>query len=308
MVHKTKAMLVAGQLFVVARRLCCALIVSSVSAFADEVSFKRGYVDSSYGQTHYYIAQPADGGSDQTPLVLFHQTPTNGMDFKPLLLNMGKDRIVMAMDTPGFGLSDRPPSPATMSELALSMAYALENLGYGAEGVGQVDVFGFHTGVFIAAELSILRPDLVRKAVLSGIGYFKPEESEVFFEDLAKERKLAESGADILNMWYRFVVRRSDDTSFERGFEQFAAWVPSAGKTWYGFHSVMNYPIEERFALLQQEDVLILQMNEFLLENARRAKRELLPDADMIEMLDVSGRIFETDMEPFARHLRAWLD
>ena len=58
-----------------------------------------------------------------------------------------------------------------MSGLAGAAADTLEALGYGADGEGAVDVIGYHTGTFIAAELAIVRPDLVRRLVLPGIPF-----------------------------------------------------------------------------------------------------------------------------------------
>ena len=75
-------------------------------------------------------------------------------------------RRVMAMDTPGYGRSDPPPEPQPMIELAGTAADALDALGYGANGQGAVDVIGYHTGTFIASELAVIRPDLVRRLVL----------------------------------------------------------------------------------------------------------------------------------------------
>lgn len=293
--------------------LTAAAAVSTMTALtapaaATDVEFKRGYADSRYGQTHYYVAQPEDGKVDHTPLVFFHQTATSGQEFKPLVLNMAKDRLVFAMDTPGYGMSDRPENPPSMSELALSMADALENLGYGADGAGPVDVFGFHTGVFIAAELSLHRPDLVRKVVMSGVGYFTPEGREERFNKLPRDKKISETGEDVMKVWDYSVNRRDKRVSFERAYEQFLAMVPSAGKGWYAYHGVWSYPIEERFALLNQENILILQADEYLLEHSRRAKRELLKDTDMIEMMDVTGAIFDTGSDEFAKNMRAWLD
>jgi len=264
---------------------------------AANVIFKRGYVDSPHGQTHFYLAQPSEDISSTAPLVFFHQTPSSGLEFKPLLIEMGRDRLVYAMDMPGYGGSDRPPEPPTMADIALSMAVALDNLGYGANGSGPVDVFGFHTGVFVASELALLRPDLVRRIVMSGVGFFSPEERKVRFDRLPRDQKLHESGSDVLRMWHWHINRRGQGISLDRAFEQFVAQISSVGTAWYAYHGVWSYPIEERFALLDQNKILILQPDEVLLERSRRAHKELLPNAKMIEFL-VSKSPCSTTAQP----------
>ena len=75
------------------------------------------------------------------------------------------------------------------------MADALDGMGFGARGKGPVDVFGLHTGVFIACELALMRPDLVRRIVMSGIPYRTPEERKRIFDGLPRDAKLTEDGA-----------------------------------------------------------------------------------------------------------------
>ncbi len=114
--------------------------------------------------------EPGEG--DKTPVALFHQNPKSAEEYRPLTERVGRDRLAIAFDTPGYGESERPDEPQNMVRLAGAMVDALEALGYGDSGKGKVDVFGFHTGVFIASELAVQRPDLVRRVVLSGIAYY----------------------------------------------------------------------------------------------------------------------------------------
>ena len=73
---------------------------------------KRAYVDGRYGQMHYRIAVPPQADTtEHPPIIFFHQSPSSGRPFEGLVSEMGRDRIAMAVDTPGFGDSDAPPSP-----------------------------------------------------------------------------------------------------------------------------------------------------------------------------------------------------
>jgi len=110
-----------------------------------------------------------EGGSGGVPLVMLHPTPSSSAEFIPLARELLGERRVIAFDTPGFGLSDPPPAPLSMAEYADSFADALN---------AQVDVLGYHTGAYLAAELAIARPDLVRRVILSGIPFRPAAERE----------------------------------------------------------------------------------------------------------------------------------
>lgn len=141
---------------------------AAAQAFAADAVIKRGYVDNRYGQLHYQMAMPADAKAKQRiPLVMFHQTANTSMEFGKLISEMGRDRVVIAVDTPGYGGSDGPKDVPTITDYMGAVNEALKNLGYGANK--PVDVLGLHTGAFTAIELAIAEPKMVRKAVLVGV-------------------------------------------------------------------------------------------------------------------------------------------
>lgn len=133
-------------------------------ALATEVVVKRRYVDGPYGQIHVRIARPVDFAREtQPPLACFHYSPGSGRLYDPLLPYLATDRMVMAFDTPGYGFSDAPSEQPYVPDYARALASAIGGLTEGK----QVDVFGELTGSLIAVELSVSRPDLVRRVILS---------------------------------------------------------------------------------------------------------------------------------------------
>jgi pimeloyl-ACP methyl ester carboxylesterase len=150
---------------------------SSAAGRADPLTLRirQGFADSIYGQVHYLKAQPESSQPRRnwkTPLVMFHQSPLSAREFGPLIAEMGRDRVVIAFDSPGQGLSDGPDRPVKMAQFAVVMDQALTAMGYGARH--PIDVFGNHTGVWVGSELAIRDPKLVRKLVFNGI-YVVPE-------------------------------------------------------------------------------------------------------------------------------------
>ncbi len=280
-----------------------ALVALMPDALGD---YKRGYVDGPFGQIHYHRAAPAAAG-EKTPIAFFHQNPKSAWEFEYLLKEMGRDRLALAFDTPGYGESDRPAEPPLMADLAAAMADALDGLGFGAGGRGPVDVFGFHTGVYIAAELALSRPDLVRRVVMSGIAYRSPEQRAELLANLPQDVPLPEDGSKILNRWYLIVIKRAEGVSLERAAKIFLEDIHSLDKFWFAYNAVWSYPLEERFPRLKQP-TLVLQPHELLLEETRRAHRELLKDADYVEIPEVVDDVFDTGWAAYARELRRWLD
>ena len=106
----------------------------------------RRYLDLNYGQLHYRVA-----GSGGMPLVCLHMSPYSGAMYEPLMGEMASDHMVIAPDTPGYGMSDRLPGKPTISDYAQAIILLLEGLE-----ISQADLLGFHTGTFIAAKSSNL--------------------------------------------------------------------------------------------------------------------------------------------------------
>ena len=267
---------------------------------------RRRYVAGRFGQVHVHIAAALDDAAAKTPLMCFHPTALSGDFYRDYMLEMSADRRVMAMDTPGYGRSDPPPEPQPMSELAGAAADTLDALGYGAEGQGAVDVIGYHTGTFIAAELAIVRPDLVRRLVLPGIPFRVGEERRELYEQYAKPKELLEDGSNAMEVWRFWVTDRHPDVSLQRGASHFVDHLQSGPYSWWAYHSVFSYPAEERLPLVRQP-VLVPNTHGNLQEQSREAAK-LMPDARVVEMPDLSHGAFDVGADRLAAVSREFLD
>ena len=133
------------------------------------VALKR-YVNLGRGQIHLRDAA-AEAPSDRPTLVCLHPTPSTGLFYREFQQAMARDRRVICPDATGFGMSYRPERVLSLAEYATDLGLVLSELGFGANG-GAVDLLGFHTGAFVACELAVLEPDLVRRLVLPGMPFF----------------------------------------------------------------------------------------------------------------------------------------
>lgn len=293
-----------------ARSLIATLIAFvSVAVAAEQTSvvYKKGYVEGPFGQIHYHSAKPGHSPMSRTPVVFFHQNPRSAEEFRPLLQVVGRSRLAIAFDTPGYGESERPAEPPNMTEIAAAMAAGIQALGLGEAGEGPVDAFGFHTGTLIAAELAISRPTLVRRVVLSGIPYFSEERRLEQLARVPRDLRLTEDGARVLGRWAPIVQRRAKGVSLERAARIFVEDIHSLDKYWYGYEAVWSYKPAEQLPRISQP-ILVLQPHESLTEETLQARTDLMPHADLIELPNIVDDVFDTGPEEIGAALARWLD
>jgi pimeloyl-ACP methyl ester carboxylesterase len=145
---------------------------------------RRGYADSRFGQVHYRMVA-ARGGDALPPLLCLHQTPANSGDYIPVMEPLARGRTVVALDTPGYGMSDPPPAPVTIEDYAGVAAAFMANLaGEGLVPAGQFDILGFHTGSLIATELARSMPDQIRRLVLFGLAAYPADVRQAKLDNL----------------------------------------------------------------------------------------------------------------------------
>ena len=129
---------------------------------ADPTRVRRGYFESRYGQLHLHHAIPAGGGFEEgTSLLALHTATSTGRMFGGLLAAMGADRSAFAPDLPGYGQSDAPAEPLSVTDLAAAIGDFLESMR-----LRQVDLLGCGLGALVAVELARSRPGVRRMVVM----------------------------------------------------------------------------------------------------------------------------------------------
>ncbi len=120
---------------------------------------RRGFVDTPDGQIHYL----EEGSGD--PVVLLHPSPHSSNFFYHTIPVLSPHLRVIAMDSMGYGDSDRPSPPYTeMIQYARSVTWLLDGLG-----IEKAHIVGFLTGAEVATEVGAAFPDRVNKLVLSEV-------------------------------------------------------------------------------------------------------------------------------------------
>ncbi len=134
---------------------------------------ERGFVSIREGQVHLRRSAESPGGSAR-PLWMVHASPASSISLLPLMQALAPGRAVIAPDTLGNGDSvAAAPSVPDIAYYADSSLRAMDALG-----IGQVDLYGSHTGAHIVVEMAIAQPQRFGRIVLDGIGMFSPEQKQ----------------------------------------------------------------------------------------------------------------------------------
>lgn len=131
----------------------------------------KGYAQTPMGQVHYRDIGPRDA---RVPLLLIHQAWMSMIEYAEIqneLANLGYRSI--AVDTPGYGMSDPAPGQPTIKDLADNLVPVLDDLK-----ISRAIVVGHHTGSLIAASFAAHHPGRVVALVLHGNPFFTKAESE----------------------------------------------------------------------------------------------------------------------------------
>ncbi len=164
--------------FTLSRRGCLLGVAANLAApatnvfAADVPALNRGYVDGPYGQIHYRIVRPVL--TRKPPLVCLHASPLSSVVYDNWIREIGKDRIAVAPDTPGYGGSDTPPRPVEIADFAAAMIRFLDEMKFKV-----VDVMGYHTGSLTSIELARRHRARIRKVVIISAPNWTAEERAV---------------------------------------------------------------------------------------------------------------------------------
>ncbi len=115
------------------------------------------------------------GKESGVPLVFLQHFRGTMDDWDPAVAGgLAKDRPVVLFDSAGIARSggETPDTVAEMARHALAVIKAL--------GLTQVDLLGFSLGGFVAQQVTLDRPDLVRRVILAGTGPLGGEGMDTF--------------------------------------------------------------------------------------------------------------------------------
>lgn len=238
---------------------------------------RREYVNGRYGQMHYRYAKP-DAPTGKRPLLLFHMSPYSGFIYEAFAREMGRDRFTLAIDTPGFGASDPPPSMPEVVDYAAAMGDVMDALG-----LRDVDVMGYHTGSKIALALTIQRPAQIHRVVNVSATVFTPEELTEH-KALYGPEEVADDGSHFVKWWNLAKRWRMKGVTNEALAERFAVRMLNPSISWWGHRAAFNFLSGDALPQVQHP-VLIFNPEDDLVDFTPRAKPLLKNPASRIHDL-----------------------
>lgn len=131
----------------------------------------KGYVDAPLGQLHVRDVGPQ---TRLPALLLLHQCPQSMIEFAAVQNSLAARGLrSVAVDMPGYGMSDHPDCLPTIGGLADNLLALIDSLA-----LHTVVAAGHHTGASIAASLAARHPTRVSGVILHGLPLYTTEEAE----------------------------------------------------------------------------------------------------------------------------------
>ena len=154
------------------------------------------------------------------PLVLLHGGLGSGEMFGPILPRLSESHQVIAVDLQGHGRTADVDRPITLETMGDDIGALIGHLG-----VGRPDVMGYSLGGWVAFQVALRHPGLVRKLVLVSANLRK---SAVYEAMRGEQQQLTGAAAPMMRdtpmyQVYERVAPRPED--FPRLLDKMGAWM-----------------------------------------------------------------------------------
>ncbi len=258
----------------------------------------RAYFDGPYGQIH--VRQAGVGGK---PLLLLHQSPLSGAMFNavlPLLAKRGFHAV--AMDTPGFGLSDRPEEPVGIAGYAAALPSVLDALGW-----GNAHIVGHHTGASIACAFAARDAARIDRLILNGVALLSDEERAYFATFRFAPLELEASGAHLQAAWDQRVRASPGWTNLRAMHRYVVEMLANPDDYHWGFTAAFAYDKATDLKAITSPTMILTNTGDDLFEASKRA-HALRPDFAFAALEGGTHDIIDEQPEAWVAAVAKWLD
>lgn len=254
------------------------------------MKIKKGYLNGPFGQIHYY---QAGAGPD---LILVHQSPLCARMFEKIMPILGELGIrVTAIDTPGYGNSDVPPSPPSIADYADIFPSVLEELS-----LDNAHFLGHHTGAAVLCSFAARYQEKVKSLILNGPPLFTAQDLEPYKGIVLGPDPIFKDGTHMLEAWntrLKYSPGWTDEKAMHRRLVD-QLW---AGDTaWYGLNASFKYIMEPDFMVLTSRTLILTNTGDDIYELAKKA-RMLRPDFDYKELAGGTHDIVDEQPEAWSK-------
>jgi pimeloyl-ACP methyl ester carboxylesterase len=225
------------------------------------VTVRKGYVDGPCGQIHF---REAGVGA---ALVLLHQTSQCSLQFEhalPLLAAAGYR--VIALDTPGYGMSDGPAEPPSIDDYAAAIAAAIVALQ-----ASPAVLIGQHTGAAIAGAVAANHPELVARVMLHCPPVYNEAERLERQGRARLDQSPKEDGSHFQARWKVSHGKTGNTASLAATHMSTLCAMIAGNNEWYGHRAAFSYDLGAALARVQAPLTVISNSGDIIHELARKA-------------------------------------
>ena len=252
------------------------------------IAIRRGYVDTSVGEIHYREAGQGE------PLLLLHQSATCSVVYEPIMQYLAPSYQTIAMDTPGFGMSDYPQDKFTVAQYAGIVIEFLDALE-----ISTVSLFGHHTGASIACEVAASAPTRVSSLILNGPPCVSLKEGQQRLRNVTP-LVLTEDGSYVQALWNYLIRETPPDNRLDpENMHSELVWRLKAGPRYIEtYAAVFTYDMASRLPLIQAPTLVMAAEADTLAEYVektanliKRSRQLIVPEATNFMMLQEPERL-----------------
>ncbi len=264
-----------------------------------KATVRRMYVDGPDGQIHLRIAMPPEPTG--RPLFCFHLSPVSGIVYENWIAEMGRDRLAVAPDTPGYGMSDPPREQPTIGTFAETMGAVMDKLE-----VEEADVMGYHTGSKTSVELARQQPERIKHLVLISAPIYTEEDLAKQNAAMGSPDEPQEDGSHLLRQWAGLWRWRGPEQTPADLMRAFPDHIKGGEKKHWGHAAAFAYTYPPTIPDVTAP-ILVLNTNDDLVVYTRRIS-EYLTNGKVLELPNWGHGFLDYHTEETAAFLRPFLD
>ncbi len=264
----------------------------------DSSHIRRGYFDSPQGQIHFRSCGPDNG----EPVLLLHQSPLSSAQFAAVLPLLGAQGFAaLALDMPGFGMSDPNPEPNTLAQYAAVIPAALRLRGWSS-----AHIVGHHTGAVVGAVFAAESPARVRRLVLNGFPWLSDAERQHFKTFYFGPKEPQADGSHLLTAWQNRLRSTPGWTDLQLMNRYTVEGLVSAEHNWKAFPLIIEADLTALLRKLQVPTLLLTNTGEDLFEATKRC-HGLRPDFAFAQLEGGTHDIIDEQSVPWTEHVVRFL-
>ena len=247
----------------------------------------RKYIEGKFGQIHLRISEPIK--NELRPILCIHLSPLSGIVYEKFLSVKSLNRVVIAPDTPGYGMSDGPDSQPNIEDYSKTMLHLVNKLN-----LKEIDIIGYGTGSKIAFQMGLTKPEIIKHTILISAPDYNDTEVESMKLKLGNIIKPKDDGSHLIELWNQV---KSFPTNDER-MKIFPDHIKAGEKKPWGPRAAFSYSYKNKIDNFIPK-LLVINIQNEITEPTRRLSK-FLKKENYLERLDWQHGFLDIHGQEFA--------